>query len=176
MARYSRGYLRGRWSPLRRTFGSFSSARKGTRGARRNALVFLAAYKAAIPEGAHRPMGVKPKSPAGAVVGGTRLGHQACGPSGPGKLRRSMSGISKTAAGEKIEFSVNICYNQLLSGGIFAMIASVHPYKILKTIWRLVFSWTVQAAYYTWCWWYCFASPPFSPRARRPIRLSTRSA
>ena len=30
--------------PLRRTFGSFSSVRKGTRGARRNALVFLAAF------------------------------------------------------------------------------------------------------------------------------------
>ena len=49
MARYSRGYLRGRWSPLRRTFGSFSSVRKGTRAARRNALVILAAWKAAIP-------------------------------------------------------------------------------------------------------------------------------
>ncbi len=49
MARYSRGFLRGRWSPLRRTFGSFSSVRKGTRAARRNALVILAAWKAAIP-------------------------------------------------------------------------------------------------------------------------------
>ena len=45
----SRGFLRGRWSPLRRTFRSFSSVRKGTRGARRNALVILAAWKAAIP-------------------------------------------------------------------------------------------------------------------------------
>ena len=45
----SRGFLRGRWSPLRRTFGSFSSVRKGTRGARRNAQVILAACKAAIP-------------------------------------------------------------------------------------------------------------------------------
>ena len=45
LARCSRGFLRGRWSPLRRTFGSFSSVRKGTRGARRNALVILAAHR-----------------------------------------------------------------------------------------------------------------------------------
>ena len=45
LARFSRGFLRGRWSPLRRTFGSFSDGRKGTRGARRNALVILAAHR-----------------------------------------------------------------------------------------------------------------------------------
>ncbi len=50
LARYSRGFLKGTGgSPLERTFGSFSSARKGTRGARRNAPVILAAHGRQFP-------------------------------------------------------------------------------------------------------------------------------
>ncbi|WP_302823045.1 hypothetical protein, partial [uncultured Anaerotruncus sp.] len=50
---------------LRRTFGSFSSVRKGTRGARRNAQVILAAWKAAIPVKRRRPQGKKSKTAGG---------------------------------------------------------------------------------------------------------------
>ena len=50
LARCSRGILKGTGgSPLERTFGSFSSVRKGTRGARRNAPVILAAHGRQFP-------------------------------------------------------------------------------------------------------------------------------